>query len=62
MKHLGTIPNSITFVCILLTCNHAGIIDEGCKWFNYTCIVDLIGNVGYDVDIVSRNAMVVVYA
>lgn len=24
-------PNNIIFVCILLACNHAGLLDEGCK-------------------------------
>ena len=34
MKHLGTNPDSITFVCVLLACSHAGLVDEGCKYFN----------------------------
>lgn len=34
MKKLGINPNSITFVCVLFVCSHAGLVDEGCKYFN----------------------------
>ena len=34
MKHLGTNPNSISFIYVPLTCNYAGLVDEGCKYFN----------------------------
>jgi len=33
MKHLGTNPHIITFVCFLLECSHTGLMDEGCKYF-----------------------------
>jgi len=31
MKHLVTNLDDITFVCILLACTHAGLMDKGCK-------------------------------
>ncbi|XP_057813621.2 pentatricopeptide repeat-containing protein At2g13600 isoform X2 [Cryptomeria japonica] len=61
MKHSGTNPDHVTFVCVLLACTHAGLVDEGCKYFNgmnhsycimptidhYVCMVDLLGRAGY---------------
>ncbi|KAH9310480.1 hypothetical protein KI387_025515, partial [Taxus chinensis] len=61
MKHSGTNPNHISFVCILFACSHAGLVDDGCKYFNgmhdlycimpsmdhYVCMVDLLGRAGY---------------
>ena len=61
MKHLGTKPNSITFVCVLLGCSHASLVDEGCKYLNnmndsyciilgmnhYTCIIKLLSHASY---------------
>lgn len=32
MKHLGTNPNNITFVCVLFVCNHGTLMDESCKY------------------------------
>jgi len=32
-KNFGTDPNSTTFVCVLLACNHAVLVDDGCKCF-----------------------------
>jgi len=34
MKYLGTKPNNITFVYVLLASSHIGIVDESCKYFN----------------------------
>lgn len=34
VKHLRTNLDKITFVCVLLACNHAGPMDEGYKYFN----------------------------
>lgn len=34
MKNLRTKPNNINFVCILIECRHAGLVDEVCKYFN----------------------------
>ncbi|KAH9310403.1 hypothetical protein KI387_025438 [Taxus chinensis] len=61
MKHSGTYPDHVTFVSVLLACSHAGLVDEGCKYFNgmsdsccimatidhYVCMVDLLGRAGY---------------
>ncbi|XP_057863564.2 pentatricopeptide repeat-containing protein At4g21065 [Cryptomeria japonica] len=55
MKHSGIDPNHVSFVCVLYACNHAGLVDEGCKYFNhiipnldhYACMVDLLGRAGY---------------
>ncbi|XP_059067789.1 pentatricopeptide repeat-containing protein At2g13600-like [Cryptomeria japonica] len=61
MKHSGTDPNHVTFLCILFACSHAGLVDSACKYFNcmsdsycimptpdhYVCMVDLLGRAGY---------------
>ncbi|XP_057870782.1 pentatricopeptide repeat-containing protein At4g02750-like isoform X2 [Cryptomeria japonica] len=61
MQLAGVKPTSITFVCILFACSHAGLVNEGCKYFdgmndsycviptmdNYVCMVDLLGRAGY---------------
>ncbi|KAJ9176127.1 hypothetical protein P3X46_011472 [Hevea brasiliensis] len=53
-------PNEITFIGVLIACNHAGLLEEGCKYFelmqkvygikpgfeHYTCMVDLYGRSG----------------
>eukprot|EP01018_Ginkgo_biloba_P026317 Gb_01366 [translate_table: standard] len=61
MKQAGLKPDYITFVAILSACSHAGLVAEGCKYFNcmtrdydvrpgvdhYTCMVDLLGRAGH---------------
>ncbi|XP_057843036.1 pentatricopeptide repeat-containing protein At4g02750 [Cryptomeria japonica] len=61
MKNSGTYPNHVSFVCVLFACNHGGLVDIGCKYFNdingsycimptidhYACMVDLLGRAGY---------------
>lgn len=56
----GTKLNDVTFLAVLLSCSHAGLVDEGCQFFDsvsqeqdviprmehYTCIVDLLGRAG----------------
>lgn len=51
-------PNEITFLGILSACNHAGLVDEGCHYFDiirleyniptkadhYACLIDLMGH------------------
>ncbi|XP_057847940.2 pentatricopeptide repeat-containing protein At4g30700-like [Cryptomeria japonica] len=61
IKHSTTNPGHIDFVCVLYACSHAGLVDEGCNYFNemsnsysitptmdhYVCIIDLLGRAGY---------------
>ncbi|XP_042489966.1 pentatricopeptide repeat-containing protein At3g26782, mitochondrial isoform X2 [Macadamia integrifolia] len=61
MQRAGIKPNYITFVSVLATCSHAGLVEEGWHWlktmnqeFNiepgvehYGCMVDLLGRAGY---------------
>ncbi|PKI38111.1 hypothetical protein CRG98_041476 [Punica granatum] len=56
----GMRPSSITFVGVLMACNHAGLVEQGMEYFNlmvrdygvemrpdhYTCMVDLLGRSG----------------
>ncbi|KAK6140264.1 hypothetical protein DH2020_025960 [Rehmannia glutinosa] len=56
MKLMGVKPNSVTLLGLLLACNHAGLIDEGYKYFNqdpsllkpehYACMIDLLSRSG----------------
>ncbi|KAL5748405.1 hypothetical protein ACOSQ2_025702 [Xanthoceras sorbifolium] len=60
MRVEGMKPDWITFVAVLLACNHAGLVDLGIRYFNsmekeygieakpdhYTCMVDLLGRAG----------------
>ncbi|KAK7262163.1 hypothetical protein RJT34_29724 [Clitoria ternatea] len=60
MKNEGMTPDWITFVAVLLACNHAGLVDLGVQYFNamvrdfgietkpehYACMVDLLGRAG----------------
>lgn len=53
-------PNQVTFVGVLNACSHAGMIEEGCRYFelmvhvfgieplneHYACMVDLLGRAG----------------
>ncbi|XP_057858599.2 pentatricopeptide repeat-containing protein At2g27610-like [Cryptomeria japonica] len=61
MKHSGTYPDIGSFACVLFACSHAGLVDEGCTYFNhminpycitptvdhYVCMVDLLARAGY---------------
>ncbi|XP_057833238.2 pentatricopeptide repeat-containing protein At3g24000, mitochondrial [Cryptomeria japonica] len=61
MEHSGTNPDRGSFICVLHACNHAGLMPDGCKYFNlmsdsygimptmdhYVCMVDLLGRAGY---------------
>ncbi|XP_020570729.1 pentatricopeptide repeat-containing protein At4g02750-like [Phalaenopsis equestris] len=60
MEANGFRPDEITFVGVLSACSHAGLIDEGLKYFDsmrkdhsvepvaehYACVVDLLGRAG----------------
>lgn len=60
MQKEGIKPNQVTFISVLNTCSHAGLIEEGCKYFrlmtevysieplneHYACMVDLLGRAG----------------
>ncbi|MCL7029868.1 hypothetical protein MKW94_002432 [Papaver nudicaule] len=60
MLEAGAYPNEVTFVAVLSACSHAGLVDEGQKWFNciletyhlepkiehYGCMVGLLGRAG----------------
>lgn len=60
MLSSSILPNRITFVSLLYACSHAGLIEEGQRFFSsmwdeygvrpdvkhYTCMVDLLGRAG----------------
>ncbi|KAJ4950446.1 hypothetical protein NE237_027278 [Protea cynaroides] len=60
MEGSGTRPNAVTFVGVLTLCNHAGLVDEGWRFFemmskvygispmieHYGCMVDLLARAG----------------
>lgn len=54
IKHFGTNHNNMTFACVLHACNHAILVDEGCKYINnmsdYNCIIPRMNLYTYLVD------------
>lgn len=60
MRKAGLVPDGVTFVVLIYACSHAGMVDEGVKYFNtmekdfgvvpraehYACMVDLLGRAG----------------
>ncbi|CAA2988749.1 pentatricopeptide repeat-containing At3g49170, chloroplastic [Olea europaea subsp. europaea] len=60
MLDFGTKPNEVTYIAVLSACSHAGLIDEGWRYFHlmykehrihprmehYACMVDLLGRSG----------------
>ncbi|EXB53013.1 hypothetical protein L484_018897 [Morus notabilis] len=60
MVRLGIRPDQIVFMAVLSACSHAGLVDEGLKYFQsmmstynvspdqeiYGCVVDLLGRAG----------------
>jgi pentatricopeptide repeat protein len=61
MKREGVQPDELTFVGVLSACSHAGLVDEGRRYFaslsrdhglsptveHYGCMVDLLGRAGH---------------
>lgn len=61
MQQEGLKPNDITFIGVLYACCHAGLVAEGCQYFDsmskdhgiaprlehYACIIDLLGRSGH---------------
>jgi pentatricopeptide repeat protein len=61
MKHSGIYPDHISYTCVLFACSHAGLMDEGFKYFtgmsdsycikptidHYVCITDLLSRGDY---------------
>ncbi|KAL8215176.1 hypothetical protein R6Q57_004625 [Mikania cordata] len=60
MKKLNIKPDRVVFLAVISTCSHAGLVNEGCYYFNqmvndygikpktadYSCLVDLLGRDG----------------
>jgi len=60
LRATGMKPDDITFISLLISCSHSGLVDEGKYWFNamiqefhiaprvdhYICMVDLLGRAG----------------
>lgn len=56
----GVKPNAITFISLLIGCSHAGMVEEGLRYFHsmekiygvppkeehYSCVIDLLGRAG----------------
>jgi len=61
MQHSGLKPNHVTFLVVLFACSHAGLLDDGWRYFDlmsrhyqiepliehYCCMVDLLGRAGF---------------
>ncbi|KAF6140266.1 hypothetical protein GIB67_000314 [Kingdonia uniflora] len=61
MKCARVEPNDVTFIGLLLACNHSGLVEEGCNYFqsmkrdhgieprhqHYACVVDLLSRAGF---------------
>uniref|UniRef100_A0ACD5VBA4 Uncharacterized protein n=3 Tax=Avena sativa TaxID=4498 RepID=A0ACD5VBA4_AVESA len=60
MLEAGMYPNAVSFLCVLGACSHAGLVEEGQRYFSlmkyrymieptarhYSCIVDMLGRAG----------------
>ncbi|KAL0402717.1 UNVERIFIED_CONTAM: putative pentatricopeptide repeat-containing protein [Sesamum latifolium] len=61
MQKEGIRPNEVSFIGLLTACSHAGLLEEGCKYFrmmidvygiqpgieHFACMVDLFGRAGH---------------
>ncbi|XP_059070470.1 pentatricopeptide repeat-containing protein At2g13600-like [Cryptomeria japonica] len=58
MKYSGMNPDHISYTCVLFACSHAGLVDEGCKYFNFMsdsyCILPTIDHYVCIIDLLSR--------
>ncbi|KMZ67349.1 hypothetical protein ZOSMA_26G00980 [Zostera marina] len=73
MLKQGILPNQVTFIALLSSCSHSGLVDEGWKWFksmeryglspsmeHYSCMVDMLsrqGHVNQAIDLISKMPM-----
>ncbi|KAL3653424.1 hypothetical protein CASFOL_003105 [Castilleja foliolosa] len=60
MSQMNVKPSDVTLLCVLSACSHAGLVDQGLRYFrsmereygfvpkmeHYACVVDLLGRVG----------------
>ena len=60
MNAIGIRPDSVTFIGLLTSCNHAGLVDKGQLYFNsmeetygiapdiehFSCLIDMLGRAG----------------
>ncbi|KAJ6759718.1 REPEAT-CONTAINING PROTEIN putative-RELATED [Salix purpurea] len=60
MKKVGQMPDRFTYIGILMACGHAGLVEEGLKYFkemqnlnviepkleHYACLIDMLGRAG----------------
>ncbi|GAB4835271.1 hypothetical protein Ancab_000180 [Ancistrocladus abbreviatus] len=60
MQQSNVKPDGVTFLALISSCSHAGLVDEGCHFFNqmttqyriqptielYSCMLDLLGRAG----------------
>nr|XP_016511815.1 PREDICTED: pentatricopeptide repeat-containing protein At5g27110 [Nicotiana tabacum] len=60
MLHSNVKPDRVAFLAVISACAHAGLVDEGCHYFNlmvsvcdiqpsaeeYSCLIDLLGRAG----------------
>ncbi|KAA8544572.1 hypothetical protein F0562_022569 [Nyssa sinensis] len=60
MQQSNAKPDRVTFLAVMSACSHAGLVDEGCYYFNlmitdygikptiedYSCLIDILGRAG----------------